>query len=105
MSNVKHRELAGTGRVSVGKTAVVGAKHRATNQVAANLVRTTNKETLQTFVKDHATKGATVYSGEAKASDSPPLAHESVKNSVSEHARAKLTPTVCRPNGGSRIAI
>lgn len=63
----KRKELAGTGRDPVGKTAVVGAKDRATNQVAAKVVTSTGKETLQGFVKDHAAAGAKVYTDEAKA--------------------------------------
>ena len=33
MSNAKRKELAGTGRGTVGKTAVIGMKDRDTNQV------------------------------------------------------------------------
>ena len=53
MSNAKREALAGTGRGAVGKTAVVGAKDRATNQVVAKVVQSTDKETLQGFVTDH----------------------------------------------------
>ena len=49
------------GRGTVGKTAVVGAKDRATNQVAARVVDVTDKKTLQGFVKTHAAQGAKVY--------------------------------------------
>ena len=45
----------------MGKTAVVGAKDRETNQLAAKAVHSTDKETLQGFVKDHADRQATVY--------------------------------------------
>ena len=89
MSNARRKELAGTGRGPVGKTAVVGAKDRATNQVRAKVVTSTDKETLQGFVKDHAAKDATVYTDEAKAYDSLPFAHEAVKHSVSEYVRGK----------------
>ena len=65
MSNAKREELAGTGRGPVGKTAVVGAKDRATNRVAAEVVRSTDSETLQGFVKDHADADATVYTDDA----------------------------------------
>ena len=89
MSNAKRAELAGTGRGPVGKTAVVGAKDRATNQVAAQVVRSTNKETLQGFVKDHADSEATVYTDDASAYASLPFKHETVKHSVSEYVRGK----------------
>ena len=89
MSNAKRAELAGTGRGPVGKTAVVGAKDRATKQVAAQVVRSTNKETLQGFVKDHADSEATVYTDDASAYASLPFKHETVKHSVSEYVRGK----------------
>ena len=57
MSNSKRKKLANTGRGAVGKTAVVGVKDRATKQVAAKVVNSTNAETLQGFVKDHAAPG------------------------------------------------
>ena len=59
MSNAKRRELAeqGAGRGAVGKTAVVGAKDRATKQVAARVVTDTTKPTLQGFVAEHARPG------------------------------------------------
>ena len=67
MSNAKRKELADTGRGPVGKTAVVGAKDRATNQVAATVIQSTDAETLQGFVKDHADRQATVYTDAATA--------------------------------------
>ena len=54
MSNARRKELSGTGRGAVGKTAVVGAKDRATNKVAARVVDATDKRTLQGFVSRHA---------------------------------------------------
>ena len=45
-SNAKRKELAGTGRGPIGKTPVVGAKDRATNQVLAQVTTSTDKETL-----------------------------------------------------------
>jgi transposase-like protein len=89
MSNARREELAGTGRGPVGKTAVVGAKDRATNQVAATVVRSTDSGTLQNFVKDHTDAGATVYTDDAAAYDSLPFRHETVKHSVSEYVRGK----------------
>ena len=44
----KQKQL--TGRGAAGKTAVVGAEDRETNQVFAKTVRNTNKPTLQRFV-------------------------------------------------------
>lgn len=42
------------GRGAVGKTAVVGAKDRASNQVRARVVRNTRSATLTNFVEEHA---------------------------------------------------
>ena len=58
MTASKRKELPGRG--PVGKTAVVGAKDRATHQVAATVVDSTDKATLQGFVEDHAAEDATV---------------------------------------------
>ncbi|MCY3822129.1 MAG: IS1595 family transposase [Gammaproteobacteria bacterium] len=41
MSNARRKALADTGRGSVGKTAVVGAKDRASNRVSARVVQST----------------------------------------------------------------
>ena len=89
MSNAKRKELAeqGAGRGAVGKTAVVGAKDRATNQVSARVVTTTDKPTLQGFVIEHTAPGATVYSDEAAAYEGLPFQHEAVKHSVGEYVR------------------
>ena len=87
MSNAKRKELAGTGRGSVGKVAVVGAKDRATNRVAVKVVESTDKPTLQGFVVEHTAPGATVYSDEASAYEGLPFEHESVRHSVSEYVR------------------
>ena len=88
MSNAQRKEL--TGRGAVGKTAVVGVKDRATNQVAAKVVTSTDKETLQGFVKDHADLQATVYSDDASAYDSLPYDHAVVKHSLSEYVKGEI---------------
>ena len=89
MSNAKRKELADTGRGSVGKTAVVGAKDRASNRVRAEVVRRTDKRTLQGFVSENAAPGATVYTDEAGAYTGIPYRHETVKHSVAEYVRGQ----------------
>ena len=86
MSKHKRAELEGRG--AVGKTAVIGAKDRPSNQIAAQVVRSTDKDTLQGFVSDHAEPGATVYSDEASAYEGLPH-HEAVKHSVGEYVRGQ----------------
>ena len=80
MSSAKRKELAGTGRGPVRTPEVVGAKDRATNQVAAKVVKATDKENLQDFVEDHAADGATVYTDEAKAYEMLPFNHDGVES-------------------------
>lgn len=88
MSKSKREKL--TGRGPAGKTAVVGARDRETNQVAAKVVTSTDKPTLQGFVKDHADNDATVYTDDAKVYESLPFDHDSVKHSVSEYVRGAV---------------
>ena len=85
MSKAKRKELAGAGRGAVGKTAVVGAKDRATNKVAAQVVEATDSATLLAFVADSAELDAVVYTDDAAAYEGIPNPHESVKHSVSEY--------------------
>ena len=87
MSNAQRQAL--TGRGPVGKAAVVGAKARETNRVAAKAVAATDRETLQAFVKDWAAPQATVYTDDASAYETLPFEHETVQHSVREYVRGK----------------
>ena len=73
------------GRGPAGKTAIVGAKDRATNVVSAKVVANTDAKTLHKFVADNAADGATVYTDDAKAYWGIPFDHESVRHSVGEY--------------------
>ena len=73
------------GRGPVGKTAVVGAKDRDTNQVGAKVVRYTDAVTLQGFVWDRTSETAQVYTDEAAAYRGMPRAHGTVAHSVGEY--------------------
>ena len=76
------------GRGTVGKTVVAGAKDRMTNQVSAQVVESTDSETLQRFVHEHARKGATVYTDDAAAYKGiSGVEHESVRHTVGEYVR------------------
>ena len=77
------------GRGAVGKTAVVGARDRATNEVSAAVVGETDAETLQGFVADHAVKGATVCTDEAKAYQGMPFKHLTVNHSAGEYVNGQ----------------
>ena len=79
----KHR----AGRGGVGKSVVIGAKDRATNEVRAEVVEGTDAKTLQGFVADHAAPGATVYTDDASAYKGMPFKHESVRHSTGEYVK------------------
>ena len=83
MPKAKRAKLEGRG--TVGKTAIVGAKDRATKAVSAHVVQETDTKTLQRFVADHAAPGATVYTDDASAYKGMPFDHESVRHSVGEY--------------------
>ena len=85
MSKAKRKKLAGTGRGAVGKTAVVGMKDRDSNMVTARVVDETDAQTLQGFVGDHATEGATVYTDDHGGYQGMPFDHASVRHSISEY--------------------
>ena len=89
MSNAKRKALreAGAGRGAVGKTAVVGMKDRATNEVRAEVVTATDAETLQDFVEENTEAEATVYSDDAAPYRGVERDHEAVRHSVSEYVR------------------
>ena len=89
MSRAKREKLEGRG--AVGKTAVVGAKDRATNRVTAQVVRSTDSGTLQEFVTDRTEPQATVYTDDAAAYERLPGKHETVKHSVGEYVRGKAS--------------
>ena len=80
MPKAKREKL--TGRGAVGKTAIVGAKDRATNQVAAQAVESTDKPTLHGFVAAYTAPDATVYTDEASLR----LAPESARGSQPQRA-------------------
>lgn len=84
MSNKKRKELANTGRGSVGKTAIAGIKDRDSNRIKAKPVADTTKETLQGFVNESKTADSMVYTDESKSYTGLDN-HETVNHSVSEY--------------------
>ena len=80
MPLAKQKALAGTGRGTVGKTAVVGVKDRDSGEVRAEVVQRTDGATLKGFVREHVDPGATVYTDEtAVYKGMPEFDHEAVK--------------------------
>ena len=88
MSKSKREQL--TGRGAVGKTAVVGAKDRATKQVAAKVVERTDKANIHSFVADHVFPHAMVYSDDALVYETLPNPHEVVNHSALEYVRGDV---------------
>ena len=85
----KHKsKRQGLGRGPVGKQAVVGAKDRESNQVAAAVIDQTDQETLLGFVNAHAASSAMVYTDGAPAYAGRDN-HEAVRHSVGEYVRGK----------------
>lgn len=75
---------ANLGRGPVGKTAVVGARDRATGQVTAKVVESTDAPTLNAFVDANAIEGAKVYTDGSCAYRGREN-HEFVRHSVGEY--------------------
>ena len=76
-----------TGRGTVGKAAVVGARSRD-REVTAVVVDDTTRRTLHGFVRDHVAAGSTVYTDGADAYRG--LSHAAVRHSVGEYVRGEV---------------
>ena len=78
------------GRGTVGKTAVVGAKDRATNRIDAKVTPSTDGATLKGFVYDHVQEGTSVFTDEATAYKGlVGVKHKAVKHSVGEYVNGQ----------------
>ena len=83
--NKHSRKKLRAGRGTVGKVAVVGAKDRSSNRVSARSVSATDRETLHSFVGEHAAPGVTVFTDDATAYRGTPFEHKAVKHSVGQY--------------------
>ncbi len=90
MSKTK-RAAMNKSRGPVGKTAVVGAKDRASNKVAARTVPATSSPYTAGFVAEKTKIGATVYTDEAAAYRvlKPWFQHEAVNHTIGEYVNFK----------------
>ena len=77
------------GRGGVGKTPVVGAKDRTTNQVKASVIQGTTQEDLEGFIQDSVEPGSTVYTDDHGGYNRLWLdfEHASVRHSVREYVK------------------
>jgi len=83
-----HKRL-NAGRGPVGKTAVVGARDRATGHVAAQVIESVDGETLRGFVTERTAPGARVFTdGEPGYRGLP--GHSSVAHSLGEYVRGEV---------------
>ncbi len=71
---------------TAGKAAVVGVKDRATNQVSASAIATTEWHVLRRYVRDRVQGGAKIYTDDHMAYRGL-RNHEAVKHSVGEYVR------------------
>ena len=86
MSKAKRREIFGRG--PAGQTMVMGAKDRATNAIAAQVVDRKDRETMQGFVACHAAPNAKVYTDTAGGyAGLTGFDHEQVNQDIGEYAR------------------
>ena len=83
----KHaKDRQNLGRGPVGKTAVVGAKDRETNRVAARVIAEVDGLTLNSFVDAHTDPEAEVYTDGSTAYKGRPN-HQAVAHSAGEYVR------------------
>ena len=79
-----------SGRGSVGKAPVAGVKDRATNKVSAEPVDSTDRATLQEFVKSQTEDSAAVYTDEHGSYRGIARPHETVSHSIGEYVRQQV---------------
>ena len=85
----EHKKL-NAGRGTVGKTAVVGVKERASGNVHAEVVSSVNRNTLHGIIENKTVEGTKVYTDEAVAyRHIPKRDHEAVNHSVGQYVKAK----------------
>ena len=84
--NKHSRKKLRAGRGAVGKTAVVGLKDRATNDVIAAPVASVDSETLGSFIQERVRAGAKLYTDGNAAY---PMDHEAVRHNIGEYVRGQ----------------
>ena len=72
------------GRGTVGKTAIVGVKDRASNRVRLSSVDSTDKVTPQSFIASHTANGAEIYTDEYASNVGIPK-HATVRHSIGSY--------------------
>ena len=85
----KGKRAQQTGRGTVGKAIVAGAKDRATNRVSAAVVSGTDMASLQGFIAARAAAGAKVYTDDHSGYQGMRFNHETVNHSAGEYVRGQ----------------
>ena len=85
MSKSKREKLEGRG--AVGKSTVIGAKDRATNQVSATVIERADKYNVHGFVAEHTEPETVVYTDDALVYESLPNPGKKVNHSAMEYVR------------------
>ena len=88
----KHKDKKlNAGRGGVGKSTVIGAKHRDTKKVKAQVVPNTKRQTLHGFIEDNVEAGSTVYTDDFKSyRNLEGYEHEFVKHSIGEYVNEMI---------------
>ena len=73
-----------SGRGPAGKTAVVGIRDRASNQVSSRVILSVKNETMSRFIMEYVEPGTRIDTDEVLTYYTPPN-HETVKHSVGEY--------------------
>ena len=84
---------------TIGKEAVVGMKDRASGQIVAEHVDSTDAPTLRSFIQEHTEPTAQVYTDDHRSYTQLRRPHETVKHSMAEYVRDMATRTVWSPSG------
>ena len=85
----KSKRVQLDGRGPVGKAVVVGAKDRETNQVSAQVVGGTDRDTLQGFIGARVEAGAIVYTDDHKGYIGLTFAHVAVNHSRGQYVQGE----------------
>ena len=88
MSKAKRSEQ--TGRGTVGKAVVAGAKDRATNRISAKVVAGTDMGSLQGFIAARTAASAKVYTDDHSGYKGMRFDHDTVAHSVGEYVRDQV---------------
>ena len=86
----KHpRKKLNAGRGTVGKAVVVGAKNRETKKVSAAVIKSTDRDSLQGFVRGRVEPGSTVYTDDHSGYDGLQVdfEHKTVSHSTKEFVK------------------